>query len=61
MGKNDIRCKVWSDVYLLPLGVCSTDEGFEIYQLNTIKNAERQDHPLRGLHDLLLVDVVCIA
>ena len=48
-------------VYPLPLSVCFTDEGFEIYQLDTIKNAERQDHPLRSLHDLLLVDVVCIA
>ena len=61
MGKNDIRCKIWSDLYLLSLGVCFTYESVEIYQLDTIKNAERQDHPLRSLHDLLLVDVVRVA
>ena len=62
MGKNDIRCKVWSDVYLLPFSICFTDEGFETteeflaesekYLHKFIQQMLDPSEPIRKTHDI---------
>src|SRR6266513_1427741 len=61
MGKNSFYSQVWCNLYYVSPCISFIDESTRVYQLGTFKNAKGQNYSLRCLHDLLLVDVVCIA
>jgi len=61
MGKNHFYPEVRSNVHHVSSCVGVVDAGTGLYQFLSVKNSKGQNHTLRCLHDLLLVDVVRIA